>query len=1145
MSMRADNTATRAIRLALSLILALLLAGAGSAAGAVEMPADASISLTPAMVNAQIEDILKADGLDDATKTRLLDHYRNALANLEKAAGFDAQTGQFAELFKTAPEEISGIRDGLGRQAETGPQDLEAQADSLPLKEAEQQLLKDRAEAAFAEDVAGSLNEQLNQQVGRSAVIKERLAAIKDAESELHAGRGAPVVSSDPLSAAKASDWLWQSRVHVLRSEARMLGQELQTLPLMRELTNARRQEAEVSLQEARMRVRILETITGRKRQEEAAASVVQATEAVRQAEDGSSLLRQVAADNAKLSHDLQELTSALESLEAKKNTIDQELEKVEESFRLIRRKIELAGASQSLGFLLHEQRRTLVSAKSLGDMMTDGEDAVAKAGLERMQHEEEWARLKDIDGYMARLVSESSQEEPVSEPELRTLLEARRKLLEKIIHFDQLRFTRLSELEIAYHEYLSTLESHNRFLDERLLWVRSTPFMGLKDFAHLPAEIAALAAPGQWALSFALLFGHAQSWPLLILSCVAVAALRQRRKRVTSLLESSVAQADNPDTYHFALPLRAFGLTVLLALQWPLLLFVLGWEMHGLPMTTPFAQSMGAGLMIISWDYACMGILLGMLAPNGLADGFFHWPQGTIALLRRETARLMAFMLPLVLVGRLATYGSLQAGGNAGFGRLVLITALGFLSFFLYRVLHPETGVWKRALNKYSRRLWARFYPVFFPLVVSFPVIMGCLVVVGYVFTVGTLVRCFFYSLWVVLGLVFCHQVAARWLVQSVRRAASETEQDAAPSPQGKTADRAPGPPEPDQDPDADEAELPGSRIFLNVTTAVALVFGLWLVWEDVFPALRVLNQFNLWSYASVVDGQPATVQVTLGSLGLAAIIGVMTWAATLHLPGLIRMFLSSQFGISAGGVYTVTTLAGYAISVIGTLVVVSILGFKWSQIQWLVAALGVGIGFGLQEIVANFISGLIILFERPIRVGDIVTVGNTDGVVTRIRIRATTIRDFDRKELLVPNKEFISGQLLNWSLSDPVIRIIVPVGVAYGSDVQRAMELMMRAARESKYVLKKPKPMVTFESFEDNSLLLKLRCFIGSVDDRLSAISDLHVSIDRKFREADISIAFPQRDVHIDTTRPLEIKVSREKKQADGAQETAGSGV
>lgn len=1139
---RADLTA---IRVSLSVILAVFLVGAGAAVQAVEMPADVSISLTPEMVNAQIEDILKADGLDEGTKTKLLESYRSTLAKLEKAAGFDAQTRQFVEMFKAAPEEISKIRDGLVRKAETSPQDHGTQADSLPLKEAEQLLLKAKSEAAFAEDSAGSLNEQFNQQGERPAIIKERLSAIQDAESKLHDGRGASVISSDPLLVTKASDWLWQSRVNVLRSEARMLNQELQTLPLMRELTNARRQQAAVRVQEARMRLRNLETIVSRKRQEEAAASVVQATEAVRQTEGGSSLLRQVAEDNAKLSLDLQEVTSALERLEAKKNTIDQELEKIEEGFRLIRRKIELAGASPSLGFLLHEQRQTLVTAKSLGNMMADSEDAVAMAGVERMRHEEEWTRLNDMDGYMDKLVSASPQDEPVSMPELRTLLEARRKLLEKITHFDQLHFTRLSELEISYQEYLSTLKSHNRFLNERLLWVRSTPFLGLKDFEHLPAEIAALAAPGQWIESFALLFNHAQSWPLLIVSGLAAALLRQRRKRVESLLENAVVQADDPDTYHFILPLKAFGLTILLALQWPLLPFVLGWEMQGLPMATSFTQTLGTGLMIIFRDYACMTILYGLLAPKGLADGFFHWPQGCLALLRRETGRLMAFMLPLVFFSRLAIYRSLQTVGNSGFGRLLLIAALGFLTVFLYRVLHPETGVWKRALNRHSRRLWARFYPVFFPLVVSFPMVMSGLVVFGYVFTVGTLVRCFFSSLWVVLSLVFCHQVAARWLDHSMHRPSSEANQGSAQPSQGKIDDRTPGPPDSDQDPDADADALPESRIFLNGSAAAVLAFGLWLVWEDVLPALRILNNFNLWSYSSVVDGQSATVQVTLGSLGLAALITVMTWAATRHLPGLIRMVLNSRFGLSAGGVYTITTLSGYVISVIGILVVASILGFKWSQIQWLVAALGVGIGFGLQEIVANFISGLIILFERPIRVGDIVTVGNTDGVVTRIRIRATTIRDFDRKELLVPNKEFISGQLLNWSLSDPVTRIIVPVGVAYGSDVQQAMDLMIKAARESRFVLKKPKPMVTFESFGDNSLLLQLRCFIGSVDDRLPAVSDLHVAIDRKFREAEISIAFPQRDVHIDTTRPLEIRVSREKKQAGGIRDDEGPGA
>ena len=138
------------------------------------------------------------------------------------------------------------------------------------------------------------------------------------------------------------------------------------------------------------------------------------------------------------------------------------------------------------------------------------------------------------------------------------------------------------------------------------------------------------------------------------------------------------------------------------------------------------------------------------------------------------------------------------------------------------------------------------------------------------------------------------------------------------------------------------------------------------------------------------------------------------------------------------------------------------STLGLQWSNIQWLVAALSVGLGFGLQEIVANFISGIILLFERPIRVGDVVTVGDVSGTVTRIRIRATTIRDFEQKELLIPNKELITGRLLNWTLSDAVTRVFLTVGVTYGSDVEKAMALILEAAVENPLVLQDPEPLM-----------------------------------------------------------------------------------
>ena len=160
------------------------------------------------------------------------------------------------------------------------------------------------------------------------------------------------------------------------------------------------------------------------------------------------------------------------------------------------------------------------------------------------------------------------------------------------------------------------------------------------------------------------------------------------------------------------------------------------------------------------------------------------------------------------------------------------------------------------------------------------------------------------------------------------------------------------------------------------------------------------------------------------------------------------------------------------YSITIVGIMMGCSLIGLGWSKVQWLVAAMGFGLGFGLQEIFANFLSGLIILFDRPVRVGDVITLENVSGVVSRIRLRTTTVTDGDRKELIVPNKEFITGRVLNWTLSDHVNRVVINVGVAYGSDTQRAAEILQKLAEEHSNVLDDPPPRVTLESFGDSAL-------------------------------------------------------------------------
>ncbi len=342
---------------------------------------------------------------------------------------------------------------------------------------------------------------------------------------------------------------------------------------------------------------------------------------------------------------------------------------------------------------------------------------------------------------------------------------------------------------------------------------------------------------------------------------------------------------------------------------------------------------------------------------------------------------------------------------------------------------------------------------------------------------------------------------------------------------------------------PAATAAELSGQTRTLVTAAAMMLgVVGLWFIWADVLPALNKLEDitFNGWNITREVPqsdpdtGEPiATPEgvvltetkrtpISLWDLLIATTAAGLTVLAARNLPALLALSVFDRLPLDAGGRYAVSRLAGYAAMVIGVLFTAGRLGFEWESVQWLLAALSVGLGFGLQEIVANFVCGVIILFERPVRVGDVVTVDDITGVVSRIRIRATTITNWDRKEFIVPNKEFVTGRLLNWTLSDSTNRIVIDVGVAYGSDTRKARDLMLEAAREAPLVLADPTPLATFEGFGDSTLNLLLRCYLPNLDQRLPVISELHAAIDAKFRAADIEIAFPQRDLHLRSAPP-----------------------
>ena len=260
----------------------------------------------------------------------------------------------------------------------------------------------------------------------------------------------------------------------------------------------------------------------------------------------------------------------------------------------------------------------------------------------------------------------------------------------------------------------------------------------------------------------------------------------------------------------------------------------------------------------------------------------------------------------------------------------------------------------------------------------------------------------------------------------------------------------------------------------------------------------------------------------ITLANLLFAGFILVVTGIAARNLPGFLEISILKHLKLETGGGYAITTIVQYVVTITGLVAACSNIGLTWEKVQWLAAAVTLGIGFGLQEIFANFVAGIILLFERPVRVGDVITVDSTSGTVTRIRIRATTIRNWDQQELIIPNKDLITGRLTNWTLSDTTNRIVVTVGVAYGSDTRKVSAVIRQILDDHPHILPEPASRITFDQFGDSSLNFSIRAFLSTLDNRLDTIHTLHEMINDRFNEAGIEISFPQRDLHIRTLPP-----------------------
>jgi small-conductance mechanosensitive channel len=298
----------------------------------------------------------------------------------------------------------------------------------------------------------------------------------------------------------------------------------------------------------------------------------------------------------------------------------------------------------------------------------------------------------------------------------------------------------------------------------------------------------------------------------------------------------------------------------------------------------------------------------------------------------------------------------------------------------------------------------------------------------------------------------------------------------------------------------------------FIDVAVCVLLLLPAtlmtWGVYESMERATRSLLTLG-------VNLGPH--RITVGLLILSAGILYGSFLASWIIQKLVvnEVLFKSQMG--RGVRHSIGRLVHYVIIVAGFLFALSALGFKLTQFTIMLSALGVGIGFGLQGVVNNFISGLILLFERPVRVGDIVELGGNWAEIKKIGLRSTIVKTFEEADVIIPNADLITNQVTNWTLTNRRARLIIPVGVAYGSDISLVMETLMGCAKANSDVAQAPAPQVLYMSFGESSLDFELRVWVLDADHRLKVRSELHQEIDRTFREAKIEIAFPQRDLHL----------------------------
>ncbi len=1031
-----------------------------------------------------------------AEDSEVVKTYEQARGFLTEAESSQQAATQYLEAMTTAPQRQAEIQSRID-DFETGSKP-KPDLSKLDSAELETLLVKVRAELQEANNNIDTLDRQLSARETNAASSRSRLTEIGSLIDELPR----VVLVVDPAaqpSQAEAQRWRNSAQYLALVAERRELDARLNSQAVRYSAMAVVRAEHMLQVERLSQQLRELESYS-----HASVAGVVDIDAlGVASGDPAYTLIERITENDAQLRAESIVVNANLSDAHRLAEEFDQQSRALGERFATARRVVDFASESEVLGRVLLAYWAEIDEYRPT----TPTGDISEKAGgtvIRRIELEEILKPLFNATAFInLQLQSEGIDPGTISSDSHKVLLnlvQGYRERLRSTIDAQSDYLETLDKLGKRSLGLNNLIKEYETSLKSLILWIPAFPPLWEVDGRSVSKEFTDLAittrntrlSPSFVSLLSFLLFGF----------------LLAKRSQFIGYQDSLNKRISRPRDDAIIYTLLALFYTALRALPVPVLLMAFANVISEEMPKSVLLDSAVSLFVLLFVRFIC--------SREGLGQLHFGWRTTVTKRIYRDLGGLIYYWLPLAALASFIVSAN-QGIGNAVLARgsmlALLILPLGIIISSLVKETRNTDSHW---LSDTSNRVRLIFLVILLIIITA--------VVLGHVYSVTVIFSSLLATTWIGICVLLAHVILKRWLSVTRRklRLAELIEAREEKAREGK----------------ADTEEIivdehcanlgdvsSETGQLINVVTFSVATVLLVYVWSPLLPVFFAFDSITLWTSTTTVEGVIVENRITLATLMIIALLTSLTIFAARKLPSLIDLILRSRTHVSVSARYTVSTLVNYVIMGGGIIAAFSALGLQWSQLQWLVAAMGVGIGFGLQEIIANFFSGLIILFERPIRVGDIVSTGGDEGVVTRIRIRATTICDWDGKELLVPNKEFITGRLLNWSLSNPKIRTVLPVGIAYGSDVEAALKILNEIVSNHPRVIEDPAPQIVFESFGDDALMLSARAYLDSSENRLGVVTEMNREIYKRFTEEGIIIAFPQRDIHIDAEKPIRI--------------------